>query len=259
MPTLDVTVSADLQKLFELPECAEVRLPLPEKLEITLPTGALLKAIADTSKGIPNDCSLIVSLLLQIAPFLASFECLFKLLGMIDPLIKVVEAIKNPPELLSAVPKFMKAAGELSTCLEVLIPALGLTDFARDLLCLILKALHCLIEQLTSIIDIMNGLTLRINIAKASGNIKVQQALECAQENAIISAQHASNSIEPISAILKLAGPLLGVVPGLPSSIELPALGSQTDIQSLQDTVHTLQDIEKIIRDVVNLVGGCPA
>jgi hypothetical protein len=259
MPTLDVNVSADLQKLFELPACVDVKLPLPEKLEITLPNGGSLKAIADISKGIPNDCSLIVSLLLQIAPFLASIECLFKLLGVISPLVDVVKAIPDPIKLASAVPKFLDAIDNLKECLLLVIPGVPLIPFLRDLLCLILKVLHCLIEQLTSIIDIMNGLTLRINIAKASGNTELQQALECAQENAVISAQHLGNSIEPVSAILKLAEPLLSLA-GLPS-IQLPALGSQTDIQSLQDTVHTLQDIEKIIGDVVNLplVGGCPA
>src|SRR5262245_5233516 len=145
MPPLDVNVSedlqklnvsADLQKLFELPECVDVKLPLPEKLEITLPTGGgSLKAIADISKGIPNDCSLIVSLLLQIAPFLASIECLLKLLGIIAPLVDVVNAISKPPELPSAVDKFMKAIDNLKECLLVVIPGLPMIPFLRDLLC----------------------------------------------------------------------------------------------------------------------------
>ena len=98
MPNIDFKVSADLQKLFELPACADIRLPPPEKLEITLPTGGSLKAIADISKGIPNDCSLIVSLMLQIAPFLASIECLLKLLGLIAPLVDVVKALAPAPD-----------------------------------------------------------------------------------------------------------------------------------------------------------------
>jgi hypothetical protein len=131
--------------------------------------------------------------------------------------------------------------------------------FLRDLLCLILKVLHCLIGEIKSIVDIMHGLTLRINVAKASGNIELQQALECAQENALLSAQHVGNSLGPVSTILKLVEPLLELV-GLPA-IQLPALGSQTDIQALQRTLQTLQDIEKILQEVVNnpLIGGCPA
>jgi hypothetical protein len=270
MPPLDanvsadlqkLNVSADLQKLFELPACVDIKLPPPEKLEITLPTGGSLQAIADISKGIPNDCSLIVSLMLQIAPFLASIECLFKLLGVIGPLIDVIKGLGPPPDpfkLGSAIPKFLKAAEKLLPCLLVVTGA-PVIPFLRDLLCLILKVLHCLIGEIKSIVDIMHGLTLRINVAKASGNIELQQALECAQENALLSAQHVGNSLGPVSTILKLVEPLLELV-GLPA-IQLPALGSQTDIQALQRTLQTLQDIEKILQEVVNnpLIGGCPA
>jgi hypothetical protein len=124
---------------------------------------------------------------------------------------------------------------------------------------LILKVLNCLLGQLKTIIGVMSGLTLRINIAKASGNIELQTALECAQENAAISAQHLTNSMEPITAILELAGPLMGLA-GLPQ-IQLPAIGSQTDVQSLQQTVQTLEDVVGIIQGVVDLpiIGGCPA
>src|SRR5262245_26164037 len=121
MPNIDVTVSADLQKLFELPPCVDIRLPKPEKLEITLPNGGSLKAIANISKGIPNDCSLIVSLMLQIAPFLASIECLFKLLGLIAPLVDVVKNLAPPtPKLPGAALKFIEAADKLLPCLLVL-------------------------------------------------------------------------------------------------------------------------------------------
>ena len=67
MPNIDVNVSADLQKLFELPACIDLKLPSHAKLSVTLPTGGSIKAIGDISKGIPNDCSMIVSLMLQLA------------------------------------------------------------------------------------------------------------------------------------------------------------------------------------------------
>jgi hypothetical protein len=164
----------------------------------------------------------------------------------------------NVIKLASAVPKFLEAAKKLAPCLLVVTGA-PLIPFLRDLLCLILKVLHCLVGQLQSIIDIMSGLTLRINIAKANGNTELQQALECAQENAAISAQHVTNSIEPIKVLLQLAGPLMELA-GLPS-IQLPQIGSQTDIQSLRQAVQTLREIERILQEVVNLplIGGCPA
>ena len=47
---------------------------------------------------------------------------------------------------------------------------------------------------------------------------------------------------------------LAGVPP-----IQLPAIGSETDIQALQQTVQTLQEIEGIIQVAVDALGGCPA
>ena len=257
----EIEVSADLAKLFELPACEDIKLPPPQKLEITLPTGGSLKAITDASKAIPNDCSLTASLMIQIAPFLASIDCLFKLLGLIAPLIDVVKGIGPPPDLIklgSAIPKFIEAAEKVMPCVLVVTGA-PLIPFLRDLLCLILKILRCIISQFKSIIGIMSGLTLQIKVAKKSGNKDLQKALECAQENAATSAQHMVNSIEAVSTILELAGSLMGLA-GLPE-IKLPQLGSDTDIESLKQIVKTLEDATKIIQDVLDLpiVGGCPA
>jgi hypothetical protein len=262
MPYLgEIEVSADLFELLKVPHCVDIRLPPPQKLEITLPTGGSLKAITDASKAIPNDCSLTASLMLQIAPFLASIDCLFKLLGLIGPLIDLVEGLKslpNPSKVIEAAPKFLKAADEVMPCVLV-VTGLPLIPFLRDLLCLILKILRCIIGQLKSIIRIMSGLTIQINIAKAKGNKALLKALECAQENAVTSAQHMANSIEAVSTILKLSESLMGLA-GL-KPIQLPKLGSQTDLKSLQQTVKTLEEAVSVVQAVVDLpiVGGCPA
>src|SRR5262249_48627704 len=76
MPNIDIPVSADLQEMFNLPDCAQISLPQPKKLKVSLPGGGTLKAFSDLSKGIPTDCALTFSLLMQIGPFLASIECL---------------------------------------------------------------------------------------------------------------------------------------------------------------------------------------
>jgi hypothetical protein len=68
-----------------------------------------------------------------------------------------------------------------------------------------------------------------------------------------------ANSIEAVSTILELAGSLMGLA-GLPQ-IQLPKLGSQTDIKSLQKALETLDEAKNIIQAVVDLpiVGGCSA
>ena len=91
--------------MFQFPPCAQVKLKPPSPLKITLPTGGTLTAFSDLSKGIPSDCSQTFSLMLQIAPFLGSIECLLKVLGLIGPLIEFVKAVPDPIKLASTVPK----------------------------------------------------------------------------------------------------------------------------------------------------------
>ena len=265
MPFLgEIEVSEDLFELLQVPSCVDISLPKPQKLDITLPTGGKIQAITDASKAIPNDCSLVASLMLQISPFLASIDCLLKILGIIAPLIKVVEGLKSLPDaskVIDAIPEFVKAAEKLACCLVVVTP-LGPLLFLRDLLNLLLKALNCIISQLKSIIRIMNGLTLQISVAKANGNKSSLKILECAQENAAISAQHMANSIEVVSTILELAGSLMGLA-GL-EPIPIPKLGRQTDIKSLQKTLETLEKARGLIQAALDLplikdaVNVCP-
>src|ERR1700738_3428453 len=120
MPNIDITVSADLQEAFQLPPCEEIKLPLPSPLKVQLPTGGTISALADISKGIPTDCSMTFSLMLQIAPLLASLECLLKILKLLKPLIDVVGSLGPPPDpikLPKAIVEFMKAAEAIIPCL----------------------------------------------------------------------------------------------------------------------------------------------
>ena len=78
MPNIDIPVSHDLEQLFQLPACSEIRLPKPSKLKIALPMGGTLSAITDVSKGIPNDCSMSFSLLVQVALFWAASSAWFR-------------------------------------------------------------------------------------------------------------------------------------------------------------------------------------
>jgi hypothetical protein len=200
---------------------------------------------------------MIFNLMLQLAPFMAATECLFKLLALIAPLIDVVKGLGPPPDpikLGQAIPKFLKAAADLAPCLLVVTGA-PLIPFIRDLLCLIIKALNCFVDQLESILGVMSGLTLDLSNAISSGNTELQRTLECAQENAAIAADHLTKSVEPIGVILKMAGPLMGLA-GVPA-IELPALGSETDVESLEETIKTMKQVIGTLQIAVDAIGGC--
>src|SRR5437588_9376794 len=149
MPNIDITVESDLQEAFQIPSCTELGLPNPGPLKVTLPTGGTITAFADISKGIPTDCALTFSLMLQIAPFLAATECLLKVLKLLKPLIDVVQGLPMPP--VKALQDFAKAAVDLAPCLLVPTPA-SIIPFIKDLLCLILKVLNCLLSQMKSLL-----------------------------------------------------------------------------------------------------------
>ena len=142
MPQIDIAVAPDLAALFDLPPCSDLSIPGPSPLTVTLPTGGSIKAFADISKGIPTDCSMTFSLMLQIAPFLAVSECLIKILKLLKPLIDVVKSLGPPPDpikLPAAIEDFVKAAVDLAPCLLVPHPAdhssvhsrSAVPDFAR--------------------------------------------------------------------------------------------------------------------------------
>src|SRR4029453_17343833 len=99
MPNIDIELEPELEQLFELPPCNIVSLPEPSPITINLPTGGSLKAITDISKAIPNDCSMTFNLMVQIAPLLASMDCLLKILGLLKPLVDMMDALKSlqPP------------------------------------------------------------------------------------------------------------------------------------------------------------------
>lgn len=251
---IDIPISADLNKTFQIPPCVQLKLKTPSPLKVNLPTGGTLTAFSDLSKGIPSDCSLTFSLLLQIAPFLASTECLLKVLGLIGPLIEFVKAVPDPIKLATVVPKFLKAAEAVMPCVAV-VTGLGIIPFIKDLLCLIIKALNCFLGQMKTLLAVMSGLSLQLSAAQASGDTDLMNAIQCEQENAQALAGNMTASIEPIGVVLQLAGTLFGIAGMKP--IELPAIGSATDLQSLNSLVETLQGVVGTLTIAADALGGC--
>jgi hypothetical protein len=257
MSNIDIAVDADLAALFNLPPCTELTLPPPTSLSVTLPTGGALKAFADISKGVPNDCSMTFSLMLQIAPFLAMSDCLLKILKLLKPLIDVVKSLGPPPDpikLPPAIEDFVKAAVDLAPCLLVPTP-LAIIPFVRDLLCLILRVLQCLLSQLKSIVTLMEGLQIQLDLAQSTGNLDLINTILCAQGNASAQAQHLTNSLEPVGVLLGLASTMFEIAGVQP--ISLPALG-QSDVAGLNALVKSLQEVVSVITIATEALGGCP-
>jgi hypothetical protein len=252
--SIDIPVSADLQKALNLPPCEALRLPMPDPLKITLPTGGSIQALADLSKGVPTDCALSFSLMLQVSPFLAAIDCPLKMLKLLKPLVDIITGLsKAPPkppspELIS---DFAKAAADLAPCFLAATPAPWI-PFICDLLKLIKSILSCLVENMESLVLLFSGLTLQL--AAAADNPDLLAQLECAQDNANASAKGMMQAIEPISAVLSLASPLFALV-GV-EAITLAPPGGEDAAASLQPTIQTLKDVVAAIDAVTDAL--CP-
>jgi hypothetical protein len=245
---IDIPLPDALQQLLQKPIC----IPMPKlgKAELKLPTGATIKGMVDVTKAVPDDCSLTFSLILQLAPIMASMECLLRLLKLIKPLVAVVNGLPTPP--LKAIKEFGVAAEQVAECLLVPTPAV-MIPFVRDLLLLIIKLLRCVVTNLKSVIKLMSGLALNIKSAKADGNAELLATLQCAQDNANLAAEHAMAGIEPVMVILSLAEPFFGFA-GQPAVV-VPPIARAQDIEGLKKMVATLDDLTKALQLVADALG----
>ena len=211
-----------------------VSLPkVPVKIpKITLPFGGELQAIMDMSKGPTQDCTLVHSLMLQLAPTLAGMTCFFKVL-------KVMVALKDIS--VDSLPKIAKAAADLADCFLVFdkIPKM-----IADILRLIIMFLHCFITAVKSILNFQLG----IDLNAADGNPALLFSLQCAQDNAQTSLAQLMSALEAVQPLLDMMSPLLEMG-GL--SFKLPSLG---DLSAAKDMTETLDNMEATLQELQQIL-----
>lgn len=117
------------------------------------------------------------------------------------------------------------------------------------------KLLTCVVGLLRTIMGVIGGLALQIQSAQAAGNSELLAALQCAQQNAQTSAQHVFSALDPVTLLLSLAEPFLGIAGVDP--IKIPALAAPDDLAKMQETVNTLDELVKTLKLAADIVGGC--
>jgi hypothetical protein len=248
VPTLDIPVKPNLQKALDLKPCSAFALPPPKPLKLQVPGGGTIKAVNDLSQGIPNDCTMGFNLMLQLGPLLGALDCPLKILALLEPLISVITDLPKPPTPAVA-KKITKAAEALAPCFLAVTPV-GMFPVVKDILCLIRAVLLCVLQQIKSIRDLMQGLSLRLE--EAAGNDDLLAQLQCAQDNADNAMQNMTQAIEPITALLAIVGPLLKIAQ-LPE-IKLEIEGSPEGAEGLTKVVDTLQEVVDLIDEVLGPV-----
>jgi hypothetical protein len=251
MYRIDVKLPDDIQQQLAIPACIDLQLPKPKLPQIRLPTGGSIKGIADLTKGVPSDCSLNFSLAIQLAPIMASIECLVKVLALIAPLIDVIKALPSLDlvALGKAVPKFLDAAKAVAPCLLIPTP-LAMIPFVKDILALIIAMLRCLVQQLRSVVALLADIELKISAVRASGNVDTLSSLECARENAQAAMASTMIGIEPIGVLISLAGSFMKII-GAPA-VELPVMGSPDDLVAVRKSLDDLQQVINVLQAIVD-------
>jgi hypothetical protein len=216
--------------------------PAPKQLSIPLPYGAELKALVDMSKGPPNSCALVHSLMLQVTPLLAGMECPLRVL-------KVMKALKDAvstPIPFSNVDDLIAALGDLAECFLMITPA-GIAPLIASILRLIIAYLNCFIDAVLSILDAQVG----IDLSSADGNPLLLASLTCAQENTAKSLEGMSGAmggVQPLMDIVQGLGGIVGLNFTLPSLSDIA--GEPEPLEMIRKLRDSLQQIEQVVNSL---------
>jgi hypothetical protein len=223
-------------------------------MKIHLPTGGMLVAPTDPTQDAPSDCSRVFNFLPTVASYLASTDCLLKVLTLIGPLVDIVKSLEQSPQIAVSAVKFLKASEALPPC-QLAASRLGILPFVRDVLCVVIQALNCVIEQLKSLVGVMTGLSGQLKAAQAVGNLVLVKQIEAALKKAELRAVGLFDSIESVRSVLDLAGSYFGIA-GL-QPILLPPAPVATDINALTALLAGLESSAAALQTTADGLGGC--
>lgn len=223
--------------------CTELKL-LGDIPKIELLGGVELKAFVDLAAGPTTDCKLTMSLLIQLAPLLASMTCLFKILDVLAKLQDFANAAKTPPfkDLPGAVPALVNAIGELSKCMPPLQP-LQLAFMVKTMLQLVLRFLSCFLTQIDSLLQFRVSL----DFDAADGNPVLRESLTCAKNSADAAQTNLFKSLEPLAPVMNIVGMVAGIakIPlTVPNFASMSAGGDvSATVDSVKQAVDSLQSV----------------
>ena len=215
--------------------------PDPKKFKIPLPFGGALQPILDMSKGMPKDCTLVQSLILQITPMLAGMECMLRVLNVIMALKATAEsAFTKTGDLLAAI-------GELAECFIMLTPA-GIAPLIAAVLRIVIHFLECFIDAFMSLYTFQVG----IDLSSATGNPVLLNSLKCAQDNASKSMDALMSSMEGVQPLLDIVQ-LLGGIAGL--QLTMPSL---SDIAGQEDPLQAIESLKNTLEELAQIADSLP-
>ena len=215
-------------------------IPTGTPITIPMPFGIDVKAITDMSKGPPNDCAIVHSMMLQLMPMLSGFACILKILNVITAIEEGLSA--KPIPLVPVVPKILSAISELKNCIPPLSAPAWL-EMIKGILQLILSFLGCLIQAFESIRNFKIG----VDLNAEGGTPLLLNTLDCAKGNGDTSLASLLSAMGPIQPLLGFLSPIAKLV-----GIDLSglSLGGSSGGDPLQPVIDFHDKLAEIVNSI---------
>jgi hypothetical protein len=197
---------------------------------IQVPSGGYLTGIVNLERA-SFDCSAISNLQTQVAPLISSMYCQIKILGLLKPLIDVIRELPNPSP--NVVVPFLEAAEALEPCFLITSPSVVL-PFLRDLLCVQIRSLTCLLRNLQGIVTLASAEPAEVSSAQLESVL---------------------DAYASIVNIFDLAAGLFQMI-GL-APLKAPALSAGTDLTSMLQSQSAIAQFTEDLQSAVGALGGC--
>lgn len=207
---------------------------------VSLPFGIEMQGVADLSKGPPNNCAMLSSLMVQVTPALAAFTPIITILNVFVGL-KAFVAI--PPDASKLIPA-LAAAIELIDPLSFVAPV-------KSILLLIIQYLLCFISTMEGLLATQASIDLSI----AEGNPDLLASLTCASDNVNASMSAVLQSLGPLGPLLQTVQPLISIASS--AGVSFPVL-TIPDLSGAQDMEQTLKTLSQTLTDAQQVISAIP-
>jgi hypothetical protein len=215
-------------------------IPSNKPFSIPVPFAADITAITDPSKGPPNDCAIVHSLMLQLMPMLSGFGCILKILKVFDELKKAVGS--TPP--LANVGDLLNAITDLAECYPPLSVAKWV-EMIKAILKMILAYIECLIQGFESIRNFKAG----VDLNAEGGTPLLLNTLDCAKGNADTSLAALMDAMGPIQPLLDMISPITSLI-----GIDLSKLSLSGGGSSGSDPIQPIIDFHDALAEIVDAI-----
>jgi hypothetical protein len=238
-----------------LPSVADLCVEMPRSpglLCVNLPGGATI--CAQTGYDLGDLTGIAQAMIAQINTALAPLQPFFNVLDILDAIFKCVQAIPdclgpppNPKEIIDCIPNLAK---KIAALLQ-LLPPLCIPPLIRSIIEILITALQGIENDIKAQLAALDRILESATAAAALGNVELQNAVDCAQNQLDAEFANKNASMAPLNRLIgvinffmSLAG--LGCIPQLGGLEEL----AQPLLDVIDDIIALLEKILSFIPDL---------